>query len=316
LPLSTTANGLVLEPRLERNGTAPILIAGVAGQVGRELMSLERSKSGPFIGLSHAELDIREPGQAHDAIAAIVPRLVINAAAYTAVDDAERDRAAAFAVNCDGAANLARACAARHIPLIHISSDYVFDGRKADPYLETDPPAPLGVYGASKLAGEEAIRECLEEHVIVRASWLFSTHRTNFVKTILRLAAERSELRVVDDQRGGPTSAADLARSLLAIADAVRRDDKALWGTYHYCGGPAVTWCGFARAIIEESARHGRRTVPVFPIATGDRPSAAGRPANSMLNCAKIEAAFGIASSNWRAGLAKVVADLATDGRE
>lgn len=303
-----------MDQLLER-AKAPILVTGVTGQVGRELMSQSDPRARPLIGLSRAKLDIEDFSQILAAIADIAPSLIINAAAYTAVDNAERNCALAFAANGDGPANLARACAAIRIPLVHISTDYVFDGLKTEPYIETDPPAPLCAYGASKLAGEEAIREHLERHVIVRTAWLFSVHRVNFVKTILRLAAEHSEIRVVDDQRGGPTAAADLAQLLLAVAEAVLHRDNELWGTYHYCGSPAVSWCAFARAIVEEAEPYLRKSVAVFPISSEDYPTAARRPANSMLNCAKTIATFDVEQSEWRSALAGVVASLVEEYR-
>ncbi len=177
------------------------------------------------------------------------------------------------------------------------------------PISRTDSAAPLGVYGASKLAGDEAVRDRLACHIILRTAWVFSAHGVNFVKTILRFVAERQELRVVNDQRGGPTAAADIADALLAIA--ARIDEGSTeWGTYHFCGAPAVTWCGFACAIVAEAARYRGKTIPVVPIGSVEYPTAARRPANSVLDCAKIAAAFGIAQPDWHRGLAASAAML------
>jgi dTDP-4-dehydrorhamnose reductase len=279
-----------------------ILVLGAAGQVGRELMQRHDPARRPLVGLARGELDIRDAPRVHEMVAALRPALVINAAAYTAVDKAEKETEAAFAVNRDGVAAIASACAAAGVPLLHISTDYVFDGAKDSPYVEDDATGPLGVYGASKLAGEEALRARLPRHIILRTAWVFGAQGANFVKTIARLAAERPELRIVDDQRGGPTPAGAIADALLAIADAVQ-GGAAAWGTYHFCGTPAVSWCGFAQAIVEEIAPRLGKRVPVRPIATADYPTPARRPANSRLACGKIKAAFGIEQPDWRASL-------------
>jgi dTDP-4-dehydrorhamnose reductase len=239
-------------------------------------------------------------------VASLAPDLVINAAAYTAVDKAESEQDLAFAINRDGPANLASVCDAARIPLLHLSTDYIFDGQKRTAYIETDAPAPLSIYGASKLAGEVAVRERLERHIILRTAWVFSTHGTNFVKTILRLSAERPELRVVDDQFGGPTPAGAIADALLVIA-AVLRQGATAWGTYHYSGAPVTSWCRFARAIIDTASRQRGRTIPVVPIATADYPTAARRPANSALDCARIASSFGLVQPEWPCALAAAV---------
>lgn len=291
--------------------SGPILVVGTSGQLGTELM--QRGDPRHVVGVDLPEFDCRDANGVRTAFARFQPALVINAAAYTAVDKAEAETALAFAVNCDGPANLAAACAEARIPLLHVSTDYVFDGGKSGAYRETDPVGPLGVYGASKLAGEELVRERLDTHVIVRTAWLFSAHGANFVKTILRLAAERPELRVIADQNGGPTPAADLADALLAIAAKVQLSGAG-WGTYHYCGVPHTNWCAFARAIVVGAAQRGRRAVPVTPIATADYPLPAKRPVNSVLDCTRIRDVFGIAQPDWRSGLDAVLATLLQDG--
>jgi dTDP-4-dehydrorhamnose reductase len=290
-----------------------ILILGAAGQVGRELMLRHDPKRMPLAGLGHAELDIRDGARVAEFVTRERPAMVVNAAAYTAVDKAEGDAEAAFAVNRDGAANLAAACAANDIPLLHVSTDYVFDGKKTAPYLEDDATAPLGVYGASKLAGEDAVRERLARHIILRTAWVYSAHGANFAKTIMRLAAERPELRIVDDQRGGPTPAGGIAEALLAIAGAIRKGSTA-WGTYHFCGVPSTSWCGFARAIVDAASAELGKRVPVNPITTAEYPTPARRPANSVLDCSKIKFVFGVAQPDWRASLPAILAGLAVKG--
>ena len=291
----------------------PILVTGAAGQVGRALLRHRHDNSQPLIALSRRDLDIRDVTRTHETIERVAPGAVINAAAYTAVDEAERESELAYAINRDGTGNLARACAAFAIPLLHISTDYVFDGAKAGAYLETDVAAPLGVYGASKLAGEEMLRHDLEQHVILRTSWVFSAHRTNFVKTIVKLAADRSELRVVSDQRGCPTSADAIASALLAITARIRQG-HADWGTYHFCGTPATNWWEFASAIVDAAAARLGKRIPITPISTADYPTAARRPMNSVMNCGKIAAAFGLSQPDWRQSLPRVVAEIFEEG--
>lgn len=287
----------------------PILVIGAGGQLGRELMLRRDAVLRPIVGFCHGELDIRDRDGVRRAVTDTAPALVINAAAYTQVDKAESECQAAFAVNRDGAANLATACAEAAIPLLHVSTDYVFDGRKEGPYVESDPVAPLSVYGASKLAGEEAVRGRLEQHVILRTAWVFGAHGANFVKTVARLAGERTELSVVDDQRGGPTPAGSIAEALLAVANAIRAG-SARWGTYHFCGAPATSRCGFARAIVDAAGPYLGRRIVVRPIATAEQALPARRPANSALDCGKIAATFGIASPDWRASLPAILAGI------
>jgi dTDP-4-dehydrorhamnose reductase len=287
----------------------PILVFGATGQVGREVMRRSDKFARPLIGVTRADVDIRDGATVSAAIARLSPALVINAAAYTAVDKAETEQEIAFSVNRDAPTHLAKACFAQSIPLLHLSTDYVFDGDKPGPYSESDPVSPLGTYGASKLAGEVAVREHLPHHVILRTAWVFAAHGTNFVRTILRLSAERPALRIVADQHGGPTSAAAIAEALLAIARHIDAGRMA-WGTFHFCGAPATTWCDFAKAILREAAKHGHRAVPIEAITTADYPTPAARPANSVLSCARIKEAFGIEQPDWRQDLALVVADL------
>ena len=218
--------------------------------------------------------------------------MVINASAYTKVDRAETDEEAAFRANATGPEILAKACAAAGLPLIHVSTDYVFDGTKSGAYRESDPVAPLGVYGRSKSAGEEAIRRHLPQHVIVRTSWVYGIYGANFLKTILRLAGERDELRIVADQSGCPTSTADLAQALLAVAQALG-EGRAVSGTYHLAGTGVTTWHGFASRIVEAQRPFTGRSPSVVPIRTEEYPTPAQRPANSELDSALFSRTFG-----------------------
>jgi dTDP-4-dehydrorhamnose reductase len=282
-----------------------IVIIGARGQVGWELTQRAPLLGHEALAWDVAELDITDAAAVNRELAASGADVVINAAAYTAVDKAEQESGLAFAVNRDGPAHLAAACARLNIPLLHISTDYVYDGAKIDPYVEDDPTTPLGVYGASKLAGDEAVRQGLPRHLILRVSWVFGIHGHNFVKTILRLAREREELRVVADQYGCPTYAGDIADTLLELAGRTAEiDANAAWGTYHYCGEPATTWHGFASAIVELArAREPLVVQSVTAIATVDYPLPSPRPVNSVLDCAKLAACFGIQPRPWRAGL-------------
>jgi len=290
-----------------------LLMPGAGGQLGHELRRVAWPAGYRLIACHRTELDIAERDAVFAAVARERPDIVINAAAYTAVDRAESEPDAAWAGNCIGPANLAAACRDADIPLVHVSTDYVFDGCKTGPYREDDPVSPLGVYGASKEAGERAVRSALPQHVILRTAWVYSAHGSNFVKTMLRLAGERPVLRVVADQTGSPTSAADLAG---AIAGVVRRlaSGDAHWGTYHFAGAGSVTWHGFAEAIVELAARRnaaGRGPPPrVEAITTAEYPTPARRPANSVLDCARIGAAFGIVPRPWREALAEVIGEL------
>jgi dTDP-4-dehydrorhamnose reductase len=282
-----------------------IIVIGAQGQVGWELTRRAFALGHEALAWDVAELDITDAAAVDRAVTAGGAEVVINAAAYTAVDKAEQEPDLAFAVNRQGPAYLAAACARLGVPLLHISTDYVYDGAKIDPYVETDPTTPLGVYGQSKLEGDEAVRQRLPRHLLLRVSWVFGIHGHNFVKTILRLAREREELRVVADQRGCPTFAGDIADVLLELAGRTAElDANAAWGTYHYCGEPATTWHGFASAIVQMArAREPLPLKTVTAITTVDYPTPAARPANSVLDCAKLADRFGIRPRPWRAGL-------------
>ena len=282
-----------------------LLVFGSSGQVGTELQRARLPEAMMLAGFDIAGVDITNREAVFAGVRRERPDLVINAAAYTAVDRAEAEPAAAFAANAEGPKHIAAACREAGIPLIHISTDYVYDGAKRGPYIEGDPVNPLGVYGRSKAAGDQAVRDALAEHVILRTAWVYSAHGHNFVKTMLRLAAERPALRVVADQRGSPTAASDIAAALIAIAAKIGAGERH-WGTFHFTGAGETTWHGFAEAIV---ALAGRR-MPVEAIATADYPTPARRPANSVLDCSKIAAAYGIVARPWQEALAEVVAEL------
>jgi dTDP-4-dehydrorhamnose reductase len=286
-----------------------LLVLGAGGQVGHELCRLAWPAGYGVAAFDRDRLDIAQREAVFAAVGRECPDIVVNAAAYTAVDRAESERDIAWAGNCTGPANLAAACRDAAIPLVHLSTDYVFDGSKTDPYREDDPVKPLGTYGESKEAGERAVREVLTEHVILRTAWVYSAHRHNFVKTMLRLAGERPVLRVVADQIGSPTSAADIAAGIGAIVQKLDAGNKS-WGTYHFAGGGAATWHGFAEAIFVLASPWRGPPPRVEAIATGDYPTPARRPANSVLDCGKIAAAFGIEPRPWRQALGEVIREL------
>lgn len=283
-----------------------ILISGAGGQVGFELSTApsEHRK----VALTRQQLDITDRASVCDAISEHRPDILINAAAYTAVDRAEEDSEGAFEVNRDGIGNLALACREACIPLLHISTDYVFDGDQRLAYVETDPVAPIGVYGESKAAGEELLRSVHDEHIILRSSWVFSQTGSNFVKTMLRLGRERNQLGIVDDQQGCPTSARSIARVLLQISDLYLAQGNLEWGTYHYCDAPQTTWYKFARDIFRLAG--GYDDLVLKPIGTADYPMPARRPMYSVLNCEKLERVFDIAQTSWREELDYVLSKL------
>ena len=279
-----------------------VLVAGGSGQLGRALQRRGRDAH-VVVAPPDADFNITEPAQIERALASHSPDVVINAAAYTAVDRAETERSAAFAVNRDGAGLLANACAAARVPMLHISTDYVFDGNATRPYREDDPIAPLGAYAESKAEGEIAAREA--GATIVRTSWLFEQKGPSFVHTMLRLAAERPLLRVVADQRGCPTWADDLADALLALASTPGHGD-----VYHYCNDGETTWHAFAEAIIAEARTHRSLKVErIEAITTAEYPLPARRPPYSVLDTSRIRA-LGIVPPSWTIGLATVVREV------
>ncbi|MCK6453260.1 MAG: dTDP-4-dehydrorhamnose reductase [Alphaproteobacteria bacterium] len=284
-----------------------ILVTGAGGQVGHALLSLPPSADLELVGADRAALDIRRSDQVIAALTHSRAELVINLAAYTAVDKAEDEPLEAMAVNRDGAGLLAQACQRRGSALIQVSTDYVFDGARAGAWRPGDKTAPLGVYGRSKAEGEELVRDALPAHVILRTSWVFGAHGGNFVRTMLGRIGKQTELRVVDDQRGCPTAADDLARALVAIARAVLADPSAVAGTYHYCNAGSTTWYRFAQAIFARAASHGLEPPRLVPVPTAAYPTRARRPANSELDCATTVATFAVARPSWRDSLPPVV---------
>ena len=281
-----------------------LLVFGGGGQLGQALAETPPPADWQIVTLPRALADITQADSVAQAIAAYDPAVIVNAAAYTAVDKAESDADAAFRLNRDGAGIVAQAAAAAKRPIIHISTDYVFDGGAGRPWREDDPTAPLGVYGASKLAGETAVRQAAERHVILRTSWLFGVHGQNFVKTMLRLGAERPELRIIDDQVGRPTYAGDLAQGIVAIAAQISgRANKEGSGTFHFAGEGAVSWFGFAQAIFAEAHRRDGPNPSLVAIPTSQYPTPAKRPANSVLDCDRLESTYDIRPRPWRVGL-------------
>ena len=277
-----------------------ILVFGKTGQVATELARL--APDGIFLGRNAA--DLSDPDACARVIRTRTPAAVINAAAYTAVDRAEEEEALAATINGDAPAAMARECAALGVPFVHISTDYVFDGAGEAPFAPDHPTAPLGAYGRSKLRGEEGVRAAGGAHVILRTSWVVSAHGSNFVKTMLRLGAERDRLTVVADQIGGPTPARDIADACLRIARALQADPDTS-GIQHFSGAPDTSWAGFARTIMAEAGL----ACEIAEIPTSDWPTPARRPLNSRLECAGL-AAFGLTRPDWRKGLADIIAEL------
>jgi dTDP-4-dehydrorhamnose reductase len=281
-----------------------ILVTGGSGQLARALVAAAGER--PLRCVGRPEFDFDRPEALTALLDAAAPTLIVNAAAYTAVDRAEREPQAAMRANRDGPAMIARWCAHAGVPLIHISTDYVFDGLKGAPYVEQDPPCPTGVYGATKLAGEEAVLASGARAVILRTAWVYAPGGKNFVLTMLHAAQRGAPLRVVADQRGSPTAAADLAAAILAIAE--RPFDQP--GLYHAVGSGETTWYGLACAVFDAAARFGRARPAVEAIATSDWPTPARRPPDSRLDCRKLEATFGVRLPPWEESVARTVAAI------
>ncbi|MEH6814615.1 MAG: dTDP-4-dehydrorhamnose reductase [Motiliproteus sp.] len=287
-----------------------ILLTGANGQVGRCVQ--DRAKNCELFAFTREQLDITDCEQLDDVFAEVVPDVVINAAAYTAVDKAEEEVDLAYAINATGPANLAKICQRQNIPLLHISTDYVFDGTENTPYVPEAETSPLGVYGASKLAGEDAVR-AIEKHIVVRTAWVFSEYGNNFVKTMLRLGKERDQLSVVEDQIGCPTYAGHIAEILLALANKVVNPGFKGWGTYHFCGDEVVSWYQFAQAIFSQASAQG--LLPKVPAITAipstEYPTPAARPGYSVLDNQSLLAVLETAvERDWHKGLSSVLARL------
>ncbi|MBK8196775.1 MAG: dTDP-4-dehydrorhamnose reductase [Acidobacteria bacterium] len=281
-----------------------ILVIGKQGQLAQSLAAAGRKD---LVCMGRPEVDFTELSSLGRALDSAKPSVVINAAAYTFVDKAESDAATAFSVNRDGPAALAMLCAARGIVLIHVSTDCVFDGAKDGPYEPDDLPAPLGVYGQSKLGGEQEVAEACPQHLVVRVSWVFSEYAGSFVRTMLTLAMTRDEVTVVDDQVGYPTYCPDLAAGLLTMADAAVKPGFAGWGTYHLAGSDETDRASMADAIFAASRAVGGPSAQVVGIPTAEYPTPAKRPLNARLASTKAFRTFGIRTPDWKVGLARSV---------
>jgi dTDP-4-dehydrorhamnose reductase len=299
-----------------------ILVFGHSGQVATALREAALPAGWTLLTVGRAEADITDAGAVESIVASVKPDLVVNAAAYTAVDRAESEPELAFAVNRDGASHVARACARADIPLIHISTDYVFDGKAAGhAYREGDPVNPLSAYGVSKAAGENAVRAAAPRHAIVRTSWIYGPHGQNFVRTMLRMGEARPELGIVDDQYGSPTAAADIADALIAMAVRILAAPGSggtggrseLFGTFHFCGTGWTTWFGLAYEVFSQASVHNGGMPGLRPISTLDYPTPAVRPANSVLNCQRLADVYGITAPPWRTSLKDCVDKLCAE---
>jgi dTDP-4-dehydrorhamnose reductase len=295
---------------------ATLLVTGGTGQVAMALQDAAGAR--PVLRVGRPDFDFDRPESIDAAFNAAAPALVVNAAAYTAVDAAEKDEEAAARANHTGPARLAALCAAAGVPLIHISTDYVFDGAKGAPYVETDATAPQGVYGATKLAGEQAVLDSGARAVVLRTSWVYAPAGRNFVRTMLNAGRTRDLLRVVADQKGCPTTALDLAAAILAIADRILLEgwDDRYGGIFHAAGTGWTTWHGLACATFAEAAARspGLKVPTVEPIATADWPTPARRPADSRLDCGRLEQVFGLRLPPWQDGLARTLAAMEPAG--
>jgi len=285
-----------------------ILLTGATGQVGSELVQLAAQRKLTLMGYSRSQLDITQPQQVTQTLTQSKPDIVVNAAAYTAVDLAEQEIALATAVNQHGCELLAQACATLEIPLIHLSTDYVFDGQQHQPYREDDLAAPINNYGLTKLAGEQAIRAICSNHIILRVSGVFGRYGHNFVKTILRLAREKSELSIVSDQILCPTPAAGIADTVIRCCEKLATNT---WGTYHYCSSEPTSWYHFAEAIMQQARIYQDFPLQkIIPIVSSAYKTPAKRPAYSVLDCHKIQSQLNISLPNWQQALTQLIPEL------
>lgn len=289
-----------------------VLVAGRSGQVATALTELAGTDDAEIVALGRPDLDITDADAVRRAVERERPDIVVNAAAYTAVDNAETDEVAAQALNCDGPRHLAEAAASADLPIIHISTDYVFAGDAAHPYRETDPTGPATTYGRTKLAGEAAVAAANPDHVTLRTAWVHSAHGKNFVRTMLRLAETRDEVSVVGDQHGTPTYAPDIAEGITTVARHAleRRGENGWRGVHHMVSAGETTWAGLAEAVFDASARHGGPSARVTAITTAEYPTPAPRPANSRLATRRFRDTFGHSLPDWRDGVERCVARL------
>jgi dTDP-4-dehydrorhamnose reductase len=289
-----------------------VLVTGAQGQIARSLLEVARDSGDEVVAIGRPELDLAQAATVERAIARVAPAVVVNAGAYTAVDKAEEEADAVRAINCEGPRVVAATCARLDIPVVHISTDYVFDGRKGPPYAEGDPTGPLNAYGRSKLESERNVAASCKRHIILRTSWIYSPFGHNFVKTMLRLAQAKPEIGVVSDQIGNPTYAIHLADAILKISHRVvsEPETKGLAGIYNAAGMGDTTWCGFAEEIFRCSRSLGGPDAKLHPIATADYMTSARRPANSRLDCRKLKHVFGISLPSWVEGTRDCVTRL------
>lgn len=287
-----------------------ILITGCKGQVGASLVdSLQNDTSVELYAVSRVSLDITDKSAVNKAVHEFQPNVIINAAAYTAVDKAETNIDRCYAINRDGPSILAHAANDIGATIIHISTDYVFSGDKEGRYVESDTTGPTSIYGKSKLAGELAVAEACTRHIVLRTAWVFSEYGNNFVKTMLKLAASHKSLSVVEDQRGGPTYAGDIAQAIICIAKSLYTDGARHYGTYHFSGSPQTNWHSFAKAIFEQARIQSiiKKEPCVNAIVSSAYPTSANRPLNSSLDCQLILDTFGINESDWKSALSHLV---------
>ena len=292
-----------------------VLVIGREGQVAKSLAGIPQRCGMQVVCMGRPMLDLRNPASILAALQSTKPDVVINAGAFTAVDRAESEAKLAFAINADGPAHLGAACAQENIPVIHLSTDYVYDGRKPSPYVESDPVGPANVYGASKLGGEERLAAANPRHLIVRTGWVHSPFGQNFVKTMLKLGFTHPEIGVVDDQRGNPTYANHLAEAILSIAKQIAGapaiDPR--FGVYHAVNTGETSWCGLAQEVFRQTGARGFKLPQVKPITTAEFPTPANRPANSRLNSSKLRQAFGVALPSWQQGVSDCIEQIAHD---
>lgn len=297
-----------------------ILVIGSNGQVGSELRAalvsrfLGSKTANSVIFFDRSNLDLTHLSRIAAELRQVAPDVIVNASAYTAVDKAETEYEVAFDVNENAVREIAKYCHTAECTLVHLSTDYVFDGGSGSPYREEDTVGALGVYGRSKLAGETAIREILSRHIILRTSWVFSANGSNFVKTMLKLGEVRPEISVVVDQLGSPTSARSIAQAIGEILTMLENSDArdALWGTYHFSGLPYVSWADFASEIFDQAVKYGlmKYRPVVKEIPSSEYPTPSARPSNSRLDCSKLKAYFGIEPDDWRISLSEVLCEL------
>lgn len=290
-----------------------ILVVGASGQVAQSLYELGTKSAHQVHTLGRPDLDITDEASISAALSLFKPKLVVNAAAYTAVDRAEEENSTAYAINSAGAGSLAKLAAGAELPIVHISTDYVFDGTKDGAYRETDPASPLGAYGRSKWAGEEAVRAENPQHIIFRTAWVFSPFGSNFVKTMLRLSEDREDINVVNNQFGNPTYAPHLATGILSICDKIEQKPahgSHNWGTYHVAGTGHTNWAELARAVFEESRALGGPSAKVNGIPSDQYPTKAQRPSNSRLDLELAERDWGIVLPTWKHGVRDCVRRL------